>query len=372
MKKHIVSAISLYFIAASTVLAAPCDVLYEVQPDDKLTEIARVAYGSGDYQVIYSRNLRNLPSLAELPVGQDIVVPCLPGELGRSPDAVALAFRMLPLEAFTSMSASAPRTALAKVGPVLLTISELIASDLALLTANDGTVLAGEDLPDGGVIPALVQRALIASDPLLGQTSLSFIDDRETHVETLLPRAGFVLSFPWRKPECNQASRLSKSDQILCRNYVFSDPIYAVVIGVFTKRGRAPNANEGFKALSPMKICASDHADLKTLQQSGAELVEANLRVASESSECFELLANGEVDALVADSISAGRALRTRDDAQEFEEAPRLAALSQIHAIAFQDSEVGMTTLSHLNGGLAKIKNSGEWFQIINRVLTNP
>jgi polar amino acid transport system substrate-binding protein len=279
---------------------------------------------------------------------------------------------MLPLEEFTSMSPSTPLVTTVSTNPSAPVQAKGGSADLALLTGNDSTGLAGEDRSNGGVVPALVKRALSASNPTLGQVNLSFIDDRDAHVEALLPRAGFALSFPWRMPDCEQPANLTPNQQLLCRDFAFSDSIYTLAVSVFINRGRAPDQAQGFGVLSAMKLCASEPADLMVLRQGGARILNENLRMTSSSSECFDLLASGEVDALVADASSFDQALLARGDAQKFEEAPWLGGLSSVHAIAFKGNQAGMTALGQLNAGLDEIKTSGEWFDVIARQLSNP
>ena len=88
MKRSVFFAAGLC-LAASTAAAAPCDVIYTIQPGDTLSDISIVAYGFSNYQLIYSRNLDVLDSFTDLPVGQEIVIPCQPGELHRAADEQA-------------------------------------------------------------------------------------------------------------------------------------------------------------------------------------------------------------------------------------------------------------------------------------------
>lgn len=342
----------------STAAAAPCDVMYEVQADDKLSEISQAAYGFGNYQLIYSRNLAVLPSLSDLPVGQNLVIPCQPGELGLSPDAVALTFRMLPLEAFTSI---APEAAVA-AAPV--------EGGLSMLAADGESVLADKALAEGGMIPAIIRRALEATRGEPTPLNLSFVADKKEHVRTLMPFGDYRLSFPWRKPVCDQPGVLSADEAVLCKGYSFSLPLYEEVVGVFGSSDDARAAGRDHAVLQDLRLCAPWSVGLGVLADHGLDLENVQLTRVTDLSLCFDQLGAGEADIVLGDIDVAGRVLAARDDRDAFAEAPGLAMISPVFAIALRNSADGMAALADLDAGLGRIKENGDWFGVVAAYLT--
>ncbi len=78
--------------------AAGCDVDYVIQPGDTLQSISLLAYGSPSHQLISSANADKLVGQTELPVGESIVIPCIPGVASMTPNEVALSMAMLNFE----------------------------------------------------------------------------------------------------------------------------------------------------------------------------------------------------------------------------------------------------------------------------------
>lgn len=358
MKTTIQTAALVLAMTAGAVQAASCDVDYAIQPGETLSDIAMVAYGSRDYQLIYSRNIAVIASLADLPVGETIVIPCQPGELGLSPDAVALTFRMLSLEAFTSLDPGAGDEAAVELsGP-------------AFLTANVGGLLSGEDLREGGMIPALIARALGrgSGDAL----NVAYVDDVESHLETLLPSGGFAIGYPWRRPACERASGLPAADRALCENYRFSEAIYATVNGVYALRDRLPAESLGVTALIGARVCAAGADDLGALAGRGLPVGSFAFDVAPSVAACFERVVAGDADIAVAEAFAAETALASGEFGAVLAEAEWLAMPNTLHAIALKDDAEAVAVIEEIDAGLNEMRENGDWFQIVAGYLTTP
>ena len=93
----IVKAIPVAVIASFAPLAhaQACDVEYVIQPGDTLISIAKLAYGAPSFEMIAAANAGKLAGQAELPVGETITIPCIPGVASMTPNEVALSMAML-------------------------------------------------------------------------------------------------------------------------------------------------------------------------------------------------------------------------------------------------------------------------------------
>ncbi len=241
---------------------------------------------------------------------------------------------------------------------------------LALVSYGPFSPFSGSTLPEQGMFTALIRAALDAAPQKDGEPAadIAFVNDPESHLDSLFPRGAFDVGFPWVWPDC-AAAALTPNQQRLCDGYVASAPFYEFAIEVYARAdGRFAAAR--FPAdLTGAVMCRPEGYPVDDLISRGLLPGKIELRRAPDPRACLELLDAGTVD-LASMDASATRAL-----AQDMTLATPLLVLDgltvveTLHAIAPKGSARGRAGLARLDLGLQRIGDSGAWFDIVQRHL---
>ncbi|MGH9793415.1 MAG: hypothetical protein ACRD5G_01465, partial [Candidatus Acidiferrales bacterium] len=127
--------------------------------------------------------------------------------------------------------------------------------------------LADEQLPDGGVVLALVSASLGRAGPGAAPVgSLKWTSEALT--PQLLKDPSIDLSLPVESADCDHPNNLTQSSAALCDSTFFSEPILQVVLALFT------SSNSTFKfdtdqSIFGKTICLSRDHDLSALNGNG-------------------------------------------------------------------------------------------------------
>ena len=89
-----------------------------------------------------------------------------------------------------------------------------------------------------------------------------------------------------------------------------------------------------------------------------------------EPGECIEALLNDEADiAVIATDVAEGTAKELGiEDRISLHDS--LSHVSTLHVVAAKDHPDAIEMIAILDDGLAQLKNSGEWFQIVREKMT--
>lgn len=372
-------AISLPSAAAKTAAPITCGTIYQVERGDSLHSIAMRAYGQGKYPAIYLANRDVLPDKSSIFVGVRLLVPCLDGT-GPRTRAEARAMGMLDTPAARSKFIAAPKgTATApKVtapapeadGSVPVASAAAVVADapgIGLLSGPDFAPFADPSLPEGGMIAELVTLALAQAAPDR-PARLSFVNDWSRHL-ALLNSGEFDVGFPWYKPDCSRADRLSGSMKARCNGFIFSAPLFEVDMGFYVRAGDPLEAAAAPEDLYGKRLCRPAGYFTFDLEQDG--LFEPNLTrvIPPGAADCFTWLARGEVDVVsLSTQMAAGEISRLGLDGR-VASIPALASAQTLHVVAPENSAEGRADIELINKGLAELQMSGRWFEVVSRHL---
>lgn len=358
----------------ATAQRADCDFDYVIQPDDTLPEIAETAFGRRTYTLIYARNFGVIVNIAQLPVGETIVIPCLPGDASQTPNAEALAARMAgatapepaPQEQPNEEDVIAFQPARPSLAPPTPDIKRV-----RFLTASGNEPYADEKLRNGGMATELTARAL---NRLIDKDAYEvvFINDQQKHLQELILKGSFDVGFPWIKPQCeNMATLASVNPQgaWMCENFEFSEAFYEVVSGFFVRKDSV-SLRSSFEDFATATICRPSNEPIDDLEIAGITEEFADIFRPKTAADCLRLLSTGFADAAIADVFEIENAMFELGLEDQVEELPELSLLTSIHAVAPKSKRSALQALDTLNQGMLELKLSGEWYRVVARHLS--
>ncbi|MGB3146909.1 MAG: LysM peptidoglycan-binding domain-containing protein, partial [Paracoccaceae bacterium] len=250
-KKYAASAAAAMMLLSTSAAAQEACKSYRVAPGDTLQAIAAAAYGSGtSYKMIYDSNVERIGSNPNrIEIGTLLRLPCADGTMADAEDSAEV----------TEILAAAPEasaTAADENAPIVL------------ITGNDFPPFTDESLPERGLFTNLVETAAHRANADAA-FEVKFVNDWDAHLDTLLPVLAFDGSFPWSKPDCDNADALSAHDKNRCDNYLFSDPFYEVVDGIFARPGSGYDVALKPEELFGARFCRPEGYSTGVLDQVG-------------------------------------------------------------------------------------------------------
>ncbi|MEM6499655.1 MAG: LysM peptidoglycan-binding domain-containing protein [Pseudomonadota bacterium] len=324
--------------------AVQCGVPYTVQSGDTLSKIADRAYGkSSEFRTIYTANSDVIganPGVIE--IGMQFAIPCLDAAL-------------IPSTANES-AIKTEKTTDALPLPDPDTIRFVVGTDWAPFT--------NEDQEQGGMIVEITNVAMENADGGPNY-QIDFINDWGAHLQPLISDHAYDFSLAWFRPNCDIVERLGDGSKFRCNNLGWSEPLFEQIFGYYTRAdGLRPETHED---LMGTRICRP--AGYAMFQLEEHNLVEPNVTLVRPVSptECFEELAAGNIDVVTLSSDVADGIIAELDmDAGVFFN-ESLSQVLTMHAVISNTHPRMQAYLDTLNSGLAKIKNSGDWFGIVRR-----
>jgi LysM domain len=362
-----------------------------VRRGDTLRDIAIRYFGSDEaLGEIYAFNSSVIGGNVDLiEVGQVLVLPCRGDtQSGNSAGLSFAAFKIwaetpqLGLEADTPQPSLDEALAYAEIRSAgqdeqFEDVSQI--KDAAFVGSSSGSalhVLTGgpfppyvdETLEQGGMIPHMVSAALGKAQ---GGTDfeIGFVNDREALLDTIMPRGGFDLTFPWPYPDCSLAS-LPETARTLCESYIASNPIYEIVTEFYVRAGSEWSGALAPSDLEGAVVCRPVGAPVNDLLAMGLLPDLIVLSRSASPTECLRQLDDGEVDVASMDGNVARILIAEVGISQPFVVLDRLTSAETLHALALRDDPRSQEALDLFNDGLLRISESGEWFEIVNRHIT--
>lgn len=374
--------------------ALECGAFYRIERGDTLRAITVRTYGHDRFAFLFRANRDILSDPAFIEVGQLLFLPCpqrgpadrtaaLRAEgrvptaedqrgsrlTGRAP-APASGTDPTPTEGGApsgrgDIQAATVTVARPEAAEVRGTAAEAagdgaLPRESILLTSNGFAPVSGRALPDGGLAAVLIRAALLALDPGHAVRPV-FVNDRPAHLESLLPMGMFHLGSPWPAPAC-PASPGARVSERLCRDFLFSRPIFEIDVAVVT---RADGPLAGAVRLADAAgrvICRPSDMPPVDLEASGVRLA---IVEAEDPATCFGLLGQGAVDLV---SLPAAQ-LPRGGPAAGLVAVAALASRVPVHAIAWRDAPGAAAQIARLDRGLAQLQASGQWFTLVSDYL---
>jgi LysM domain len=242
----------------------------------------------------------------------------------------------------------------------------VITERMRILTGSGFAPYADKFLPAGGMITDLITRGVKNVAPER-ELRVSFVNDWEAHLDTLLPDDTFDVSFPWVKPDCSDTEGLNEMTRSLCDNFEFSNPFFEVPVGYYTRTGDPLVAAEDTTRLRSLRMCRPEGQFQFGPAQASLAVPNVELEIQQTATACLARLVAGEVDVVNLVKSDADIELRRFSDAGQIAEIEGLATTLTLHAVAAKSSPNGRNDLAVINQGLASLMASGEWFEVVVR-----
>lgn len=344
--------LALLALIASPLAAQTCGGTYKVQSGDSLSLIADTLYkNAGMWTAIHSNNLS---AIGENPnsihAGMRLSLSCIDGlPLGLEGGVV-----ISNVTATSAVIETQPGTAATR-------------SKINLLTASDYAPFTDKNLPNGGLFTDVVNMALTEAQPDQGY-AIHWVEDWGSHFDPLLSNALLDAGFPWYKPDCT-----STPDDYRCSNFLFSDPMFEMLILLFTNKSN-PVTFARDEDLFGKTLCRPngyfthdlDRGDRRWLTDGKVTLVQPQT-----VADCFEMLIDGEIDAVAMNEFTGRTALKDLDlkDKVEIVQS-RPLSIEGLHVLVHKTHPQAEDMLATINGGLREIKSNGVYQQIIDTHMT--
>jgi ABC-type amino acid transport substrate-binding protein len=232
--------------------------------------------------------------------------------------------------------------------------------------------LADEQLPGGGLIPALVGSSLNNASP--GGPARAKVEMRWTTtppIRSLLGDASVDISLPWDGADCERPNDLVQASAVLCDNAVYSDPIVQVVVGLFVLSDSSFTFATD-ESIFGKAICIPRDQDVSALNGQGREWLSQKRVVLVRQStllDCASTVQRREADAFVASDLEGRYVLDRLGLAQQFKMAERPLGTRGVHAIVSREHARASELIGELNRGLKQLKGSDAYAAIVREHL---
>ncbi len=413
MKPHLfISSLALAAAAGATSAQEACST-YEIQRGDSLRELTIEVYSTEDFRIIFDANhdvIGNNPNIIR--VGDVLTLPCLE-DIGRvaavpQTEAEAMAAEMAAelVKAAEDRAAKAIAKAEARVAEAeaeakkasedAVVEAKSAAKDeieaaraeaaalirnaasgerpeirdrqLLLITGGNYAPFTDEALPHRGLYTNLVETAMLRAAPEQAY-KIQFVNDWSSHLDLLMPTLAFDATFPWSRPNCEEAAALSENDRSRCETYNFSNPFYEVVDTFFAREGSGYEQTLTYADFAGTTICRPEGWSLSHMDAVGLYEPAVSLIRPVSPDDCFHALMDGTADVVAIEAHLAVEAIARLGYEHRIIENPNLAAIKPLNVMTHKDNPDGEAILETLNQGLAIMQQSGEWRDIVSTAL---
>jgi len=352
------------FAALGTGVAAQetCGGQYTVQRGDTLSLIADELYkNAGLWSAIYQANIGQIgDSPDRITVGSTYSLPCIDGMPRGLPGGT-------PVETLAA-AAPQPQARPAAVTPTSGAPATATAADLTgitLLTADDYAPFTDRGLSGGGLITEIVRASMEAQTGAPVDFGIHWVNDWSAHLDPLLSNAMLDMGFPWLQPDCAG----TQAQNYRCVNFHFSDPMFEMLILLFTATDR-PLAFRSDADIVGRTLCRPAGYFTHDLDKNGRNWIAENkitLVQPDGVSDCFDLLVEGEVDAVALNEFTGRAAIKDLGLEGEVEIVQtRPLSIEGLHVLVHKGHPQAEELVTLINAGLAQIKDSGEYQRIID------
>lgn len=314
--------------------AASCNETRQVAVGDTVFSLAQETYGDHEmWTLIYYANQAALEaSTFKLVPGSELYIPCAPGQEQAKADATPL---------------------------------QRPDAELVLVTGSNFAPFTDTDWPGKGMVTEVVNAAL-ESTPAPVPYAIVWEDDWSRHLFPILSDKQADMGFPWYKPDCD-----STPDNERCANFHFSDPLVEVLIMLFVRQG------DGFRFDSDADVlgktlCRPKGYFTHDLDRAGRRWLSDNLITlvqADTPQACFEALQRGEVDAVTVNVFLGANTIDQMGLRGEVVPLERPLSSEGLHVVISKTHWRGTTHMYRINAGIAALKESDRYNEIVSRHL---
>lgn len=250
-----------------------------------------------------------------------------------------------------------------------------VQSAAAHILASPRPPLADQRQPGGALVAELVASALAVSGTtgqLLPSAEITWVRDESEQLKMIFRDGSSDIAITWDRPNCDSPGDLGPNSVTLCNNAVFSDAIFQSVFALFT-RADSDLIFADDASLAGKTLCLPQGADVSDLNRDNRNWVSekrVNLLRPTSILDCVSLVEQGKADGLFMHELEGRLALRRLGIQQQFRIAERPVAVRTLHAIAAKNSPPALELISGLNAGLAKLKQTGRYAEIVQKQLS--
>ncbi|WP_417208106.1 ABC transporter substrate-binding protein [Antarctobacter sp.] len=319
---------------ASGGLAQCAPEAYTVQTGDTVFTIAEARYGDPEkWTLIYYANEDRLrSSVFQVSPGEVLDLPCQEGEVR----ADATPLRQGPDNA-----------------------------EMKLITGSNYAPFTDREWPGQGMVTELVNAALEAT-PSPVTYSITWQDDWSTHLFPILDSKEADMGFPWLKPNCEQTP-----DNERCANFHFSDPLVEILVLLFTRPGSGFTYDSDADVIGK-RLCRPKGYFTHDLDRPGREWLSRGLITlvqADDPQACFRELMAGRVDAVTVNVFLGAKTIDDMGLRGQVVPLDKPLSVEGLHVIISKKHWRGTTHLYRINAGLAELKKTDRYSQIVSRHL---
>jgi ABC-type amino acid transport substrate-binding protein/phage tail protein X len=328
-------------------LAQEACTTYTVAEGDTLGSISNTAYGTYDYQQIFNANRDVIAASPNaLPAGTQLTLPCLDG-------------RLRPDQELNSITERETR----EFNQTRVTTGEY--TPAIRVVAGDGwPPFTDSRLQEGGLLTRLGLTAFSRGGNDR-DAKLDWVDDWGSHLDVLLPSRAFDLSIGWDGIDCSKMDLLSPDMVRRCTELVLSDPVYEVVYGFYSLPENPFFQARSFADLQGARICRPADWATADLEVEGLSPPAVTYVQPTEYDACVQLLLDGEADVMSIEIETAVYYIELAKVTDRIVQNPYLIKIASLHFATHVSNERGKEYLTMLNAGLAEMRETGEWYDIV-------
>ncbi|MEM8591664.1 MAG: transporter substrate-binding domain-containing protein [Pseudomonadota bacterium] len=327
------SAAAIVALSAAPAVADCVNANHIVEPGETVFTISEGYYGALEqWSLIFYSNPGKLSNPLEIPAGTQLTIPC-------------------PTDGSDFIADATP-----------LQVDD---AEMILVTGSNYAPFTDRRWPGQGMITELVNAAM-EETPNPVTYAIKWEDDWSKHLFPMLDQKEADMGFPWFRPDCEQMPSNER-----CANFHFSDPIVELLQLLFVVNGSGLTFEQDSdlhgKALCRPAGYFTFDLDSEERQWLTEELV--TLVQPATPTDCFDLLVRGDVDAVALNEFTGWTTVSDMGLRNAIAPLPTPLGLQGLHVVISKRHWRGTTHLYRFNAGLAKLKESARYDEIVSRHL---
>ena len=347
IKKLLAVAAVTFGMSQGAAWAETCGGVYTVKRGDSLSVISDSLYkNAGMWTVIHQNNLKVIgKNPRAIRVGMKLRVTCIDG---------------LPVGLEGGSEASAIKAA----APIAIAAGTAASrKKISILAGGDYKPFMDLSLPNGGLLIDVVQNAMDAANPEQG-FGIYWVSDIGAHLDPLLSNTFLDIGLGWSKPDC-----AATPEEYRCKNFDFSEPAFEMLILLFTNKEN-PIKFDTDDDIIGSNLCRPEGYFTHDLNANGRNwLSEKKITLTQPLTvaNCFELLAEGKVDAVAINEFTGRETIKElgmKDSVKIIDTRP--LSIEGLYSLVHKSHPRSKELIAIMDDGLRKIKENGQYQKIID------